>query len=351
VGNNSAVNNGVDSSVLLQLLQGQQMQLAAHQAAMEQQRQTNELLQKQLQDMAQQAQGRADRPDSRPLPEFKGKSFTGEPSMLESWIREARMQVVRLAPAAQTTARAVDFVAQAFTGPALVWFVHEIGAAAKPSSPEDLFALMLARFQPKLAAEEAVRQLFSLAQGKTSVTEYSTRFRELLALLPVGSISEAVLVQRFADGLVDSVHGIVVQAVPQPATMEAMVEMATRVESRAQSGRRAAAQVAAAEVEQPGTSQAILAALSSISQQLAASGRGAQGSGNSRREGQPGRAAGRSNRPEWRSDDPLNAQSPEQRKKLMEKQLCFYCAQPGHRRPDCPVAARGAPPTPAALGN
>jgi hypothetical protein len=324
------------------MLQAQQQQTQALTQALE-------FMQKQAADREQREAQQAARPDSRPLPEFKGKSFTGEPSMLESWIREARMQVVRLAPAVQTTARAVDFVAQAFTGPALVWFVHEIGAAAKPSSPEDLFALMLARFQPKLAAEEAVRQLFSLAQGKTSVTEYSTRFRELLALLPVGSISEAVLVQRFADGLVDSVHGIVVQAVPQPATMEAMVELATRVESRAQSGRRTAAQVAAAEVEQPGTSQAILAALSSISQQLAANGRG-HSNDNGRREGQP--AGSNWRKPQERSsDDPLRAQSREQRVKLMQKQLCFYCAQPGHRRPDCPVAARGAAPTPAALGN
>jgi hypothetical protein len=340
---NGVVNHGVDAAVLLQMLQAQQQQTQALTQALE-------LMQKQAADREQREAERAARPDSRPLPEFKGKPFAGEPSTLESWIREARMQVARLAPSVQATPRAVDFVAQAFTGPALVWFVHELGAAAKPSSPEGLFTLMFARFQPKLAAEDARDQLFALAQGKMTMTEYSTRFRELLALLPQSSFDEATRMQMFRRGLGDAVQSIVVQAMPQPASMEELVELATRVESRAQSGsKRTGASVAVADVEQPGASQAILAALSSISQQLAA-GRGPQGGNKGRSEGQPAGKGGFKGRAHS-SDDPLNAQSPEQRKKLMEKQLCFYCAQPGHRRPDCPVAARGAPPTPAALGN
>jgi hypothetical protein len=348
------VGNGVDPATLFALLQTSQQQTQQLVAVVERQQQQFELLQKQLAESKQREEERAARPDSRPLPAYNGKPFSGEPSTLEAWIREARLQVARLAPAAQATPRAVDFVAQAFTGPALVWFAQEVEVAARPQSPDALFAAMLARFQPKLAAEQAQDQLFALEQGKMTVTEYSTRFRELLALLPADTLSAAAQVQMFRRGLIDSIYSIVAQAVPQPATMSDMVEMATRVESRAQGGRRApSAQVAAAEVE-PGTGQAILAAISSLTQQLSSTRNGSSqrgaSEGNRRREGQTAgsNGSGKTNRP---SNDPLNQQSREQRVRLMQKDLCFYCAQSGHRRPDCPVEARGAPPTPAALGN
>jgi hypothetical protein len=343
--NNPVVNHGLDPALLLQLLQQQQSQ---HQAAMQQQQQTNELLQKQLAELAQQRG--AERPNSRPLPDYKGDAFKGESGTVEAWIRSAQLQLLRLAENQRAGERAVDFLVTSFTGPAQVWCLHEL--QPRPATPDDLFVAVRTRFQPRLAAEDARRELRTLAQHRHTVAEYASRFRELLALLPATSFDETTRLEMFRDGLVDSVQSLVVQQAQQPATLEAMVELATRIESRT-TGKKTGPSAAAAELETR-FQQTVLAAISSLEQRVAAASvpppRGGP-QGGSRREGRPGRAAGRSNHPEWRSDDPLNAQSPEQRKKLMEKQLCFYCAQPGHRRPDCPVEARGAPPTPAALGN
>jgi hypothetical protein len=337
---NGNVNFGIDPATVIGLLQ---QQLQASQS-------TNERLLARLDAMEQAQQERSERPDSRPLPDFKGSSFKGEADQVDAWLREARLQLKKLAPSTQGTSRAVDFLAQAFQGAALVWFSHELDAR-QTNTPEELFTALRARFQPKLAAEDARRQLRTLEQGKQqSVTEYAAHFRELLSLLPSTSYDEITRVEMFRDGLVDEVRVLVARNQPQPSTLEAMTELASRVESTMATSSKRAHGVASME-GQPGSTQSLLAAINSLGQSIERGmnrrGEGQQAEERRRRDG----SRGPPRRSPLALDSRLEKQSREQRVKLANEGKCFYCAATGHIRSDCPVAARGAPPTPAALGN
>jgi hypothetical protein len=330
--------------------------MAAMRALLQQQQQALEAREKrEAEEAARREQGRGDRPDTRPLPAFTGAPFDGKASEVEAWVRAARIELDILPPHQKATQRAVAFLARGLKGLALEWYslnVISLDEAARPANPEAFFALLLQHFPHKLAAETARDDLFALKQGKQTVTEYAARFRSLLALLPASSFDEATRLQMFRNGLVAPVQDLVVQQQQQPATMDAMIELAARIESR-MAPHRQTQQIAVAETEMQSLRDSLsemrlqVAALSSSSPPPPSNRQKGQNNGQ-RREGQPTRGQRR----EYPSDDPLSRlQTSEQRKKLMEKNLCFYCASPDHRRPDCPVARNGAPPTPAALGN
>jgi hypothetical protein len=108
------------------------------------------------------------------------------------------------------------------------------------------------------------------------------------------------------------------------------------------------------EIDEPGTSNSqLLAAISSLSQSIASSGltgRRAEGEGGNRRRAQS-KGPRRSPPPvRGNTTNPLAEQSAEQRGRLFDQKRCFYCASQDHAQRDCPVAAAGKPPTPAALG-
>lgn len=337
---------GLDPALLLQMLQQQQQATQAQQQA-------NELLRQEMAEMRraqQEHSSSSSSSDSKPLPDFKGGDFKGESDEVEGWIREARQQVKRLPKREQVTERAVDFLAAGLKGPALVWFDEEVSkSASPPSTPDALFAAIRSRFQPRRAAEVAIERLHELKQGKLSVTVYTAKFRELLALLPADAFNESTKRDVYRIGLSPSLRQIVSQSATQPETLEALVEMAARIESNSKQG---ATSVAAMEADEPSSSPSqLLAAISSlIDNRLDGAGF------NGRRDTREGsRSRSRSRAPPRRSphreSDPLAKQSSEQRARLAERNLCFYCASPGHRRFECPLEARGTPPTAAALGS
>jgi hypothetical protein len=150
-------------------------------------------------------------------------------AVLDKWISSA--SVARRFYTGMDDATAVSWLAPALEDAALDWLVaYEAQHGAAPASPQALFAGLRTRFQPVNAEETARRDMDALRQGKDSVNEYTTKFRRLITLLP--GETENAQIYQFRRGLVRAIEDRIMQAEPQPASLEATIALATRVEGR-----------------------------------------------------------------------------------------------------------------------
>ena len=98
---------------------------------------------------------------------------------------------------------------------------------ARPTAFGDFVAALRKRFQPVTSAETARAKLAVLQQGKSSIHDYVSAFRQLLVAVP--SMGEDDRLFQFTRGLRPAiatqlrVHGV--------ASIDAAIEMATRVGS------------------------------------------------------------------------------------------------------------------------
>lgn len=336
--------NGVDPQLFTRMMQQQQQAndlLRQQLASMQQQ-----LLQQQQQ-LQPQASPRATS-ISRPLPDFKGESFEGESETVETWVRSAGLQLARLPDELQGTKKAVLFLAQAFKGNALVWFTETaMKSAAPPNTPEDLFTALRKQFQPRLAAEDAFDQLRALTQGKLTVAAYTAKFRSLLALLPPTTFDATALVRSFRGGLNQNLRAIVAHTQPQPATLEELVELATRIEasSKAAGQQNTAAAMEIDSESQPGTSPALLAAIASAVRQEV----GAALPQFDRREGQRYEKKHGGNKEGKLKTREIPGVLPEVVGSRFLSGKCLWCGLPGHVLFRCPDKQAGKPANPARL--
>jgi hypothetical protein len=259
-------------------------------------------------------------------------------AVLDKWINSA--SVARRFFTGMDDATAVSWLAPALEDAALDWLVaYEAQHGTSPASPQALFAGMRARFQPVNAEETARRDMDALRQGKDSVNEYTTKFRRLSALLP-GETANAQIYQ-FRRGLVRAIEDRIMQAEPQPTSLEATIALATRVEGRWRASHGSSTEgMASMEDTERTFSIAQLNALLDAA-------RGSQAA--------PPTSATQRHRNETRQDHGANkpakstpmAQrfglSEEVTRKRFDNGLCMHCGVTGHIRRDCAEYKAGKP--------
>lgn len=117
---------------------------------------------------------RYDRPKFAPP-----KHYGGRAEGLDDWIGDIQQQVnwYHAMPAAEM----MQFIASHLTGDAREWFAQ---LSPAPTTWADLQAQLRRRFQPITTAETSRQRLYSLVQGKASVSDFLSSFRRLLVHLP-----------------------------------------------------------------------------------------------------------------------------------------------------------------------
>ena len=193
------------------------------QQQMQQQAQLVAMLQQQLQQQQPQQQPphapRSLAPRLPPPPAFDGKSAS-----LDAWVADMEQQFEWYGALAD--ADRMRFATGFITGSARDWWTAT-AAAARPTTWGAFLAALRKRFQPVTSAETARAKLAMLQQGKSSIHDYVTAFRQLLVSVP--TMGEDDRLFTFTKGLRPAiatqlrVHGV--------ATVDAAIEMATRVGS------------------------------------------------------------------------------------------------------------------------
>ena len=108
------------------------------------------------------------------------------------------------------------------TGPAFVWWNT---LASPPTDWAGLDTGLRARFQPVTSDEVARNKLHALEQGKLSINEYVSRFRQISVLIP--GMDAASLMFQFVRGLKPSLQ--MQHRANQPADLEAAIALAVRM--------------------------------------------------------------------------------------------------------------------------
>ena len=199
-----------------QQMQAQALQMAQLQQQLQQQQQA---LVHQPPAAAVAAAPRMDRPRLPPPSPFEGKSAS-----LDRWIADMQQQFEWYA--ITTDAERLRFATGFVSGSARDWWTAT-APAARPTTFADLVTALRRRFQPVTSAETARAKLAVLQQGKASIHDYVSAFRQLLVSVP--TMGEDDRLFQFTRGLQPAiatqlrVHGV--------ASLNAAIEMATRVGS------------------------------------------------------------------------------------------------------------------------
>lgn len=261
---------------------------------------------------------------------------------LDAWVTRQSRQLAFYEGLADGPA--VAWLATALEGAAGDWYDEYSRAhGAKPTSPTVMFAGLRKRFQPVDSAETARRDLDALQQGKGDVNAYTTRFRQLLGHLP--NMDNETRMWQYRRGLRAALQGKIAEAVPQPTTLEAFIELAARYEGRA--GNHGTEGLAAVDTtdrdDAPMTFTRVeLNAL--IQNAIAAQTRSAPPGGSLTPEGYDSRRSRGANKgskltPLWR----LAGLTQEEGNRRRASNLCMWCAAPAHIFRDCPDRAAGKP--------
>ena len=151
-------------------------------------------------------------------------AYEGKATSLDKWVADLQQQFEWYG--ITVDADRMRFATGFLDGSARDWWTA-IAPAARPTAFSDFVAALRKRFQPVTSAETARAKLAVLQQGKSSIHDYVSAFRQLLVAVP--SMGEDDRLFQFTRGLRPSiatqlrVHGV--------ASVDAAIEMATRVGS------------------------------------------------------------------------------------------------------------------------
>jgi hypothetical protein len=266
--------------------------------------------------------------------------YAGEGGLkLDAWIRSVTRMLAFYE--GMTDKTAVAWLATGLDGAAGDWFDEYVSSFLQPpASPSALFDGLRRRFQPVNSAETARRDLDVLRQAKgTSVNDYTTRFRQLITHLPADSMETRKF--QYRRGLLAYIEERISQAEPQPATLDAVIALAARIEGRsASNGRAANDQVAGAETDrEPGGLISSSDQLNALLERTAAMA--AEAAVNRQYDSRRNRGAnkGSKDQPLWK----LVGLTKEEGARRRAGNLCMYCSGTGHIYRDCPDRAAKKP--------
>lgn len=253
---------------------------------------------------------------------------------LDAWITRQRRQLLFFS--GMTAEQAVTWLGTALEDAAGDWYDEYAHAnGAYPSTSVVLFDGLRKRFQPIDSAETARRDLDVLRQAKGSVNEYTTRFRQLVGHLPKLDVDSRMY--QYRRGLRKDLSDKIAQIVPQPATLEAIVELAARIEGRSGAASEGLAQVDVAN-DSVTYSRAELNAL--IQSAVAAAG-ARQAPGGAPYDSRRNRGANKGSQltPLWK----LAGLTREEGDRRRSNNLCMWCAGTAHIYRDCLDRLAGKP--------
>ena len=264
---------------------------------------------------------------------------------LDGWIGSAT--IAREFFSGMDDAGAVSWLAPALDGAALDWLIsHREQHGRLPVSPAALFAGLRSRFQPVNAKETARRELDALRQNKETVNDYTTKFRRLIALLP-GETEDSRMYQ-FRRGLTRGIEDRIMQAEPQPASLEATIALASRIEGRWRSSHASAESTAqiSLETENPAQLSALVdAAVRRGLQEAAYSSRNSrEGEQSTQPRYDSRQTRGANKRAGGKSMAQHFGLSEEVTRTRFDGGLCMHCGVTGHIRRECPDFKAGKPP-------
>jgi hypothetical protein len=266
---------------------------------------------------------------------------------LDGWISSAT--IAREFYSGMDDAGAVSWLAPALEGAALDWLIaYREQHGSLPVSPAALFAGLRARFQPVNAKETARRELDALRQNKESVNEYTTKFRRLIALLP-GETEDSRMYQ-YRRGLARAIEDRIMQAEPQPTSLEATIALASRIEGRWRASHAAVGSDGAALISfQEGESVQLSALVdAAVQRTLQATIQRARGEGEAAPASQPRHESRQDRGANKRVGGKTMAQhfglSEEVTRKRFDGGLCMHCGVTGHIRRECPDYKAGKSP-------
>lgn len=275
------------------------------------------------------------------------EKYKGEGGLqLDAWIRSVRRLLAFFSDTVGTTA--VTWLATGLEGAAADWFdEREVAFGRPPATPDMLFAELRKRFQPVNSAETARHDLDKLRQTKgSSVNDYTTRFRQLVTHLPADSVQTRMF--QYRRGLQSSIEERLVQAEPQPATLDETIAMAARIEGRAGASSRSDGLAAADLGVEGAVAPPTLAQINALLEQAVARGAAAA---QSKPQQQPGgrkpydsrRDRGANQRsdslPLWKAAG-LTWEEGQRRRSA---NLCMHCGKGGHIYRECPDRIAGKP--------
>jgi hypothetical protein len=253
---------------------------------------------------------------------------------LDKWINSAT--IAREFFTGMDDATAVTWLAPALEDAALDWLMaHRAQHGTLPASPQGLFAGLRARFQPVNAKETARRDLDALRQNKDSVNDYTTKFRRLIALLP-GETADSQIYQ-YRRGLMRAIEDRIMQAEPQPSSLEATIALATRVEGRWRANHSGTEGAASIHLDADVSAQ--LSALVDAAVQ-----RGLQSTSQSTQRHESRQDRGANKRASGKTMAQHFGLSEEVTRKRFDGGLCMHCGVTGHIRRECPDLKAGKPP-------
>ena len=345
---------------LQQALHAMQQQQAAQQLQQQQQAGVIQALQAQL---AQQAPAgaaaaaaaaaapRAPQPRIAPAPTYGGSG-----AALDGWLREMRKQYRYYG--LTTDEAAIRFGSAQLSGAALDWWdsLTEAERAAQSDSLTAFEGALRKRFQPVNSADTARRLLDELQQGpRQSVHEYISAFRRLLAAVP--DMSEADRTHRFMQGLRPAVHTQL--RIHGVSSLDDAIIKASRIGSLSQFAAGAAGSHAAAaarsdamdlshlelhgiegleslttgDEDAPGAGARDVIRRSELQQILQQQHQQLLAALQQRRGGSS------KGKPAQRSAKVPGLTDAQVRQRYIDGQ-CFVCGKAGHRKADCPDAAK-----------
>jgi hypothetical protein len=253
---------------------------------------------------------------------------------LDKWISSAT--IAREFFTGMDDVSAVTWLAPALEDAALDWFIaYRTQHGSPPVSPQALFAGLRARFQPVNAKETARRDLDTLRQNKDSVNDYTTKFRRLIALLP-GETEDSQIYQ-YRRGLMRAIEDRIMQAEPQPSSLEATIALATRVEGRWRANHSGIEGAAPINFDTDVSAQ--LSALVDAAVQ-----RGFQSTSQSTQRHESRQDRGANKRASGKTMAQHFGLSEEVTRKRFDGGLCMHCGVTGHIRRECPEFKAGKPP-------
>ncbi|OMJ29061.1 Retrotransposon-like protein 1 [Smittium culicis] len=161
------------------------------------------------------------------LPEIE--KFSGSPANYPAFMAAIRRMFWSKPNQFLTDHKKIDFISGHLTGSAMVWFdaiITEDAPAAKNYG--EFRAVFKSYFSGSGYTLKSTNQLMSIYQGKRSVAEYASEFRNLAI---ISEFNEKALIMQFQRGLNNRIMDILFNS-PFPKSISELMELCIDIDNR-----------------------------------------------------------------------------------------------------------------------
>ncbi|OMJ25526.1 Retrotransposon-derived protein PEG10 [Smittium culicis] len=161
------------------------------------------------------------------IPEIE--KFSGTPSKYPSFMAAIRRMFWSNPSHFSTDHKKIDFISGHLTGSAMVWFDAIITEGALAATNYEEFSTVFkSYFSDSGYVLKSTNQLMSIYQGKRSVAEYASEFRNLAI---ISEFNEKALIMQFQRGLNGRILDILINT-PLPKTISELMNVCIEIDNR-----------------------------------------------------------------------------------------------------------------------